>query len=77
MIPAAVAPMAPAARRASAYGLFTALYGTFWFLGSAVIGILYDASVPAAVGFCVAAEIAAIPFLVWVARRGAVPQMSA
>ncbi len=77
IIPAAVAPMAPAARRASAYGLFTALYGTSWFLGSAVIGILYDASVAAAVGFCVAAEIAAIPFLVWVARCRAVPQMSA
>ena len=69
MIPAAVAPMAPAARRASAYGLFTALYGTFWFLGSAAIGILYDASIAAAVAFCVAAELAAVPFLVSVARR--------
>jgi MFS family permease len=69
LIPAAVAPMAPAARRASAYGLFTALYGTFWFIGSALIGILYDASVAAAAGFCVAAQAAAIPLLVWVARR--------
>jgi MFS family permease len=70
MIPAAVAPMVPAERRASAYGLFTALYGTAWFLGSAVIGILYDRSIAAAAAFCVAAEIAAIPFLVRVARRG-------
>jgi MFS family permease len=69
VIPAAVAPMAPEHRRASAYGLFTAFYGTSWFLGSAVIGISYDASVAAAVAFCAAAELAAIPFLVSVARR--------
>jgi predicted MFS family arabinose efflux permease len=69
IIPAAVAPMATAVRRASAYGVFAAVYGSFWFLGSAAIGILYDASVAAAVAFCVAAEIAAIPFLVAVAQH--------
>jgi len=40
IIPAAVAPMVAPQRRASAYGLFTAGYGIFWFLGSAAIGIL-------------------------------------
>ena len=39
IIPAAVAPMVAVQRRASAFGLFTAGYGVFWFLGSAVIGI--------------------------------------
>ena len=43
IIPAAVAPMVRPERRASAFGLFTAGYGVFWFLGSAAIGILYDA----------------------------------
>lgn len=43
IIPAAVAPMVPSQRRASAFGLFTAGYGIFWFLGSAAIGILYAA----------------------------------
>ena len=38
IIPAAVAAMVPVERRPSAYGLFTAAYGTFWFLGSAAIG---------------------------------------
>ncbi len=38
LIPAAVAPMVPVDRRASAFGLFTAGYGVFWFLGSAAIG---------------------------------------
>jgi MFS family permease len=69
IIPAAVAPMVPQARRASAFGLFTAGYGVFWFLGSAAIGLLYERSLPATIAFCVIAELAAIPFFLWVARR--------
>lgn len=68
IIPAAVAPMVPVQRRASAFGLFTAGYGVSWFLGSAVIGALYGISVPIAVGFCVAAELAAVPIFIWVSR---------
>jgi len=68
IIPAAVAPMVPAERRASAYGLFTAGYGLCWFLGSAAIGILYDRSIPATIILCVALELAAVPFFV-VARN--------
>ena len=69
MIPAAVAPMAPPERRSSAFGLFTAGYGLAWFAGSAAIGALYDASLPAAIAFCVVAELLAIPFFVWVGRQ--------
>lgn len=69
IIPAAVAPMVPMHRRASAFGLFTAGYGVFWFLGSAVIGILYDRSLPATIAFCVIAELAAVPIFIWVGRR--------
>jgi MFS family permease len=63
IIPAVVAPMVSPERRASAYGLFTAGYGLFWFAGSVVIGVLYDRSVAAAVSFCVLTELAAIPLL--------------
>lgn len=66
IIPAAVAPMVPPQRRASAYGLFTAGYGLFWFLGSAAIGILYDRSITATIAFCVALELAAIPVFIMV-----------
>jgi MFS family permease len=68
IIPAAVAPMVPQERRASAYGLFTAGYGVAWFLGSAVMGILYDAAYPALIVFSVVAELAAIPLLLRVVR---------
>ena len=61
IIPAAVAPMVPVQRRASAFGLFTAGYGVAWFLGSAVIGVLYDVSVPAVVAFCIVTQVLAVP----------------
>ena len=62
IVPAAVAPMVPIQRRASAYGLFTAGYGIAWFLGSAAIGGLYTVSRVAVVVFSIAAELAAVPF---------------
>jgi MFS family permease len=69
IIPAAVAPMVSPRRRASAFGTFTAGYGIFWFLGSSVIGILYDLSVPAVVAFCVVTQLAAVPIFISVGRR--------
>ena len=69
IIPAAVAPMVSADRRASAYGLFTGAYGIAWFLGSVVIGALFSVSLGAVVAFCVAAEILAIPLILRVRRQ--------
>jgi MFS-type transporter involved in bile tolerance (Atg22 family) len=66
---AAAAHMVPVQRRASAYGLFTAGYGVCWFLGSAVIGILYDISLPAVIAFSLVAELAAIPLFILVGRQ--------
>jgi hypothetical protein len=61
--------MVPVQHRASAFGLFTAGYGVFWFLGSAAIGILYDASVTATIVFCAASQLAAVPIFIAVGRR--------
>jgi len=69
LIPAAVATMVPQQRRPSAYGIFTAGYGVFWFLGSVIIGRLYDVSIPALITFSVAAQLAAIPIFLDV-RKG-------
>lgn len=69
IIPAAVAAMVPPEKRGSAYGLFTAAYGIFWFAGSAAIGFLYDMSVQAAVAFCVIAGVASLPFFFAVRRK--------
>jgi MFS family permease len=69
IIPAAVATMVPQQRRPSAYGTFTAGYGVFWFIGSVVIGRLYDVSLVGLVAFSVAAQLLSIPFFLK-ARRG-------
>jgi MFS family permease len=66
---AVVAGMVPADRRASAYGIFNAGYGLFWFVGSALMGILYDLSIPALMAFSVTAQVASIPLLFIVRRE--------
>ena len=69
IIPAAVATIVPADRRPSAYGFFTGAYGISWFLGSAIMGILYDHSIAAVIAFCVIVELAAIPLLFKLRRK--------
>lgn len=66
---AAVSGMVPATRRGSAYGIFNTGYGLAWFLGSGVMGILYDAWFPALIVFSMLIELAAIPLFVMVKRR--------
>jgi predicted MFS family arabinose efflux permease len=66
---AAVSTMAPAGRVASAYGLFTMVFGLAWFAGSAILGIAYDISVGLAVALALVSQLAAIPILIVVARR--------
>jgi predicted MFS family arabinose efflux permease len=68
---AAVAEMVPPSRTASAYGIFTMAFGIAWFLGSALLGLLYDRSLPLMVLVAVLLQLAAVPFLVAVARRPA------
>jgi MFS family permease len=69
IIPAAVATMVPQQRRPSAYGTFTAAYGVSWFIGSVIIGKLYDVSLSALIGFSVAAQLLAIPIFISVRQR--------
>jgi MFS family permease len=74
VIPAAVAPMVPPGRRASAYGMFTGAYGTAWVLGSVVIGLLFGVSLLAVVIFAVVVQLAAIPAILAVRHRTLHPQ---
>jgi len=60
---AAISEMVPSNRRGSAYGIFNTGYGLFWFLGSSLMGILYDRSVLALVIFSIAVQLAAVPVL--------------
>jgi MFS-type transporter involved in bile tolerance (Atg22 family) len=46
-------------KRGTAFGLFNGVYGVMWFLGSAVMGLLYAHSIVALVAFGMAAQLAA------------------
>jgi len=65
---AAVAGMVSADKRGTAYGIFNTGYGVFWFLGSALMGVFYDLSLPALVAFSMVAQLAAVPLLFQVRR---------
>jgi predicted MFS family arabinose efflux permease len=50
-------------KRSTAFGLVDTGYGIAWFLGSVVMGLLYDESILAVVLFAVSLQLAAIPVL--------------
>ena len=64
ILKAAVTSMVPKASRATGYGIFECSFGIFWFLGSWLLGVLYDVSVPAMVAVSVASQLAAIPLYI-------------
>jgi len=69
IIKAGLAEMVPRDRRATGYGLFNAGFGLFWFLGSALMGFLYEFSLGALVAFSVTSQLLAIPFFLAVERH--------
>lgn len=62
---AVVAAMVPIDRRGSGYGIFHAAFGASWFLGSALMGFLYDHSILALVVFSAVVQLLSVPFLLW------------
>jgi MFS family permease len=65
---AAVAVMVPRDRRGTAYGIFNTGYGLFWFLGSALLGILYGVSLVAVAAVSTGLQLASIPLLLSVRK---------
>ena len=63
ILKAAVAGMVGADRRGAAYGIFNTGYGIAWFLGSAVMGVLYDRSMSLLIVFSVLIQLVSIPLL--------------
>ena len=68
LMSAPVAGMVRAEGRAYAYGIFSACYGVAWFLGSWLLGVLYDRSILALIVFSVVVQLAAVPVLLYSRR---------
>ena len=61
ILKAAVANIVPKASRATGYGIFECVFGVFWFLGSWLLGALYDMNIVAMIAVSVGAQLLALP----------------
>lgn len=64
ILKAAVASMVPKTSRATGYGIFEFSFGVFWFLGSWLLGALYDVNITAMIVVSVTAQLASIPLYI-------------
>lgn len=70
LMSASVGKLVPEERRAAAYGQFAAIFGIAWFIGSAVLGLLYDHGRIAMVVVAVGAQAAAlVPLFLAINRK--------
>jgi predicted MFS family arabinose efflux permease len=58
----------PSEKRSTAFGLFDTGFGVAWFIGSAMMGLLYDKSVMAVALFSMILQLVAIP-VIFIANR--------
>ena len=56
-------------KRGSAFGAFNGVYGIMWFVGSAIMGLLYDHSITAVVSFGLGMQLAAAVAFFWLRGR--------
>lgn len=64
ILKAAVTDMVPKNCRATGYGIFECSFGIFWFLGSWLLGALYDINITALIIVSVTAQLSAIPLYI-------------
>ena len=60
---AILAGVTPSDKRSTAFGVFDTGFGISWFMGSAIMGVLYDKSIPALVIFSLVLQLLALPVL--------------
>ncbi len=66
---AVLSAVVPSEKRGTAFGIFDTGFGVAWFVGSAIMGLLYDKSIPALVIFSVTLQILALPVLAFAERK--------
>jgi MFS family permease len=65
---AGIAQLIPIEKRGNAYGVFNAVYGVLWFLGSVTMGVLYDHSLVALVTFGIILQLGSAVLFFWLQR---------
>ncbi|MBY0349207.1 MAG: MFS transporter [Hydrotalea flava] len=69
IVKATVAHFIPPEKRGTAFGIFNAVFGLFWFAGSAFMGYLYDDSIPILVAFSIIAQLIAVVLLLAISGK--------
>lgn len=59
---AVIAGLVQVNKRATAYGILNICFGFAWFLGSAIMGFLYDISITSLIVFSLGVQLASLPF---------------
>lgn len=65
---AGIAQLIPIEKRGNAYGVFNAVYGVLWFLGSVTMGVLYDYSLVMLVVFGIILQLGSAAMFFWLQR---------
>ncbi|MCX6650807.1 MAG: MFS transporter [Methanomassiliicoccales archaeon] len=60
---ALVADLAPMGCRATAYGYYNTIFGSFWFVGSVLLGVIYDISIPMMITISIILQFISLPLL--------------
>jgi predicted MFS family arabinose efflux permease len=59
----------PSGKRSTGFGVFDTGFGIAWFVGSSIMGLLYEKSIPALVSFSVILQLAALPVFVLASKE--------
>lgn len=62
ILKAAVTSVVPKSSRATGYGIFEMSFGVFWFLGSWLLGVLYDINITSLIIVSMMTQLLSIPF---------------
>lgn len=66
---AVLSHVVPSEKRSTGFGIFDTGFGISWFAGSAIMGLLYDKSIPALVIFSMILQMLALPVFAIAERR--------
>ena len=69
LLKAVLTGVIPEGRRSTGFGVFDAGFGTSYFVGNTVMGLLYDANLHALIVMSVVLQLAALPVFVYAGRR--------
>ena len=65
LLKAVLTSVVSAAKRSTAFGVFDTGFGIAWFLGSALLGFLYDRSISSMIVISVVFQLLALPLFLW------------